>query len=171
MAMPALPHASLREVLMVNLAPPPKDWLEAISAAAKEFMGARVCFYKDDGKGDLDPLTGSGSEGGIELIWVGPARAQQLRAPHKFSTEYQAGSSRSFRFQMDKDGGVPFLPQGVKGRVLSAGVQGDVSLERLVYSVDSAINSSTQAVRTVELTSNMRGVDWEWDVDADGNVV
>ena len=177
-ALPTLPHARLREVLVVSLKPPPKDWTEAIAAIAVLFQNARVCFYKDDGEGDADPLTGTGTDGGIEIIWAGAARVQQLRSPRQFATDYQAGSNRAFRFQLDKEAGVPFLPEGVKARVLNAGVSGDgemdpgdVHLELLSYVVDSAINGSHQAVKTVELTATMRPVEWTWDVNEDGEVI
>ncbi len=177
LAVSALAHARLWAVLLVSLKPPPSDWTEAIAEIARQFQNARICFYKDDGSGDFDPLTGDGDEGGIELIWVGLARVQQLRAPQKFATDYQAGANRAFRFQVDKEGGLPFLPAGVKGRVLATRVPGakmlpgDADLEELIYVVDSAINGSHQAVKTIELTSTMIPADWEWDVDDDGQVV
>lgn len=175
-SVPALVDA-LREVRMVSLSPPPTSWTDAIGGVAKRFMNARVCFYEEV-EGDYDPITGLGDEGGIEPIWLGLARVQQLRSPQKFATDYQADTSRAFRFQVAKDSGLPFLPQGVKGRVLSAGVSGaemmspgDGNLELLAFVVDANINGSHQAVKTIELTANMHPVKWDWTVDENGAVV
>lgn len=165
---------------MVSLKPPPSNWTDVIAGVAKQFMNARVCFYETDDTGsDYDPITGLGKEFIVKPIWVGLARVQHLRAPSTFATEYQAGASRAFRFQVDKDGGLPFLSEGVKARVLDAGVSGplidmgsgDADLEKLVYVTNSAINASHQAVKTIELTSNMRQVAWSWTLDDDGSVV
>lgn len=177
MAVPPLAYARLREVLMVNIKPPPSDWTEAIGNVAKRFMNARVCFFRSDNAGDYDALTNTGKRDGVEIIWAGPARVQHLRSPQKASTNYEVGNSRSFRFQLDKGAAVPFLPSGTKARVLDAGVPGhemlpgDRDLENLVYVVESAINASHQAVRTVELTANMRKMDWGWQVNEGGEVV
>ena len=46
----------------------------------------------------------------------------------------------------------------------------DSSLESLSFTVNSAINSSHMAVRTVELASNMIPIAWAWKVNEDGDV-
>lgn len=122
-------------------------------------MNGEVCFYKD-GSDDYDPVTGIGGEGIPEIIWQGKARIQQLRAPREFVVPYSAGSTRYFRFQIDPDDKPPFFPQGTKARVLFGGR--DPDLELLAYTVNSAINSSHMAVRTVELAANMDAVKWDW---------
>lgn len=178
--MPPLTHARLREVLMVSLKPPPSSWTDVIAGVADMFMNARVCFYEADMTGsDYEPITGEGEEFSINLLWVGLARVQHLRAPSTFATDYQAGANRAFRFQANKNAGVPFLSEGVKARVLDAGVSGplidmgagDSDLEKLAYVVNSAINASHQAVRTIELTATMREVEWTWTVSDEGAVV
>lgn len=180
LAVPALAHARLREVLMVSLKPPPADWTDVIAGVADLFMNARVCFYEaNTEESAYDPITGEGDEFSITLLWVGRARVQHLRSPSTFATDYQAGANRAFRFQAGKNAGVPFLSEGVKARVLDAGVPGplidmgagDADLEKLAYVVNSAINASHQAVKTVELTATMRPVEWAWGVDDEGNVV
>lgn len=177
--MPPFADSRLREVLMVSLKPPPGNWTDAIAQTAELFMNARVCFYKEGDDGDYDPITGEGDEGNISLLWVGAARIQHLRSPSTFATDYQAGASRAFRFQVSKDGGLPFLPEGVKARVLDAGISGavidmeggDAHLEQLGFVVNSAINASHYAVKTIELTANMRPVEWPWVVNPSGQVV
>lgn len=153
-------HWSVRP--LVSLKPPPASWVDVISETAEQFMTATVCFYGEGNGSDIDPVAGTG-DAVINLIWVGPARVQHLRSPQRFATDYQAEANRPFRFQLPKGDNVPFLPQGTKARVLDAGSEGDASLEDLSYVVDSAINSSFQAVHTIELTATMRKTDWEWD--------
>lgn len=163
---------------MVSLKPPPANWTDAIASTAELFMNARVCFYAAT-EGDYDPITGEGNEFGIELLWVGLARVQHLRAPSTFATDYQASANRAFRFQVGKNAGLPFLPEGVKARVLDAGVSGplidmgpgDSDLEKLAYVVNSSINASHFAVKTVELSATMRKVEWGWTVSDGGEVV
>lgn len=165
---------------MVSIAAPPKDWTDVIGDIAEQFMNARVCFYEEgvpDPANPYDPITGTGAESAVRIIWVGNARVQQLLSTQKFATEYQADASRVFRFQISKSASVPFLSQGVAARVLNAGVPGagmtpgDEDLTQLAYVVDSSINGSHQAVKTVMLTANMAPVSWSWNVDENGVVV
>lgn len=142
-----------------SLKPGTGSWQDAIHDVAIQYMNARVCFFRAT-KGNYDPITGEGSDGGIEIIFAGKARVQQLRTPREFTTPYQASASRNFRFQLDPDDGVPGLFEGVQARVLDGGR--DPMLEQYVFTVNSAINSSHMAVRTVELVSNMKRVDWTW---------
>lgn len=152
---------------MVSIAPPPASWEDAILNAAIPLMNAKVCFYEatDD---DYDPITGTGGQG-IRVIWAGKARVQHLRAPRQFQDGVQVQVDRSFRFQLDPGDSVPHLYGGVKARVLDGGR--DSSLETLAYVVDSAINSSHMAVRTIELKSNLKPVTWKWSWDPDIGVV
>lgn len=154
------------EVLMVSLSPPPRDWTDAIADTAEMFMNARVCFFEAVVSEDdpYDPITGIGKEFEIRLLWHGKARVQHLRSPTQFATDYQAGANRAFRFQAGRNAGVPFLPEGIKARVLDSGTANS-TLELLSYVTNSAVNASHQAVTTIELTSTMRKVDWGWDVD------
>lgn len=165
---------------MVSLKPPPANWTDAIAGVAGLFMNARVCFYEADYSGsNYDPITGNGREFVIKSLWSGLARVQHLRAPSTFATDYQTGANRAFRFQVGKDAGLPFLSEGVKARVIDAGVpsalidmgDGDADLERLSFVTNSSINASHYAVKTVELTSTMRPEKWTWTLDADGVVV
>lgn len=148
---------------MASLSATPANWTRAIHDTATQFMNADVCFYEEVGGGEYNPITGAGGDPGVSVTWRGKARVQQLRSAQKFATDYQAEANRTFRFQLDPDDNVPFLPQGAKARVLSAG-GGDVHLEELVFVVDSAINASHQAVKTVELTATMDRQDWQWPV-------
>lgn len=149
----------LLEVLaLVSLKPAPQGWEDAILDAAVQFMNAEVCFYEVESD-DEDDITGTGSVS-VRILWRGKARVQQLRSPRDSSTEYQASDSRAFRFQLDPGDSVPEVYSGTKARVLAGGR--DSGLEALAFVVDSAINSSHKAVRTVELTSNMRPVNWTW---------
>lgn len=166
---------------MVSLKPPPASWTDVIGDTAEMFMNARVCFYsvEEDTDDPYDPITGEGQEFSINILWSGLARVQHLRSPSTFASEYQAGANRAFRFQVGKNKGLPFLSEGVKARVLSAGVSGplidmgsgDADLEKLAYVVNSAINASHQAVKTIELLATMREVVWTWTLDDDGSVV
>lgn len=177
LALPAFTHSRLWGLLLVSIKPPPASWTQAIGDVADLFMNARVCFFTSEEPGsDYDPLGGGSGGPTVKLIWAGAARVQHLRSPRVFTTNYQPNSSRGFRFQLNKNAPVPFLPEGTRARVLSAGVQdsqmepGDPKLELLTFVVDGAINASHQAVQTVELTANMRPTEWSWSVDASGAV-
>lgn len=141
------------------------SWEDRILQIARREMKAEVCFYREQtGFEEYDPITGTGGDGGIAVFWRGKARVQHMRAPREFSTSYQAESTRFFRFQLDPaepGNSVPFMPQGVKARVLAGGR--DSHLESLAFVVISAINSSNMAVRSIELSTNMRVVDWPWN--------
>lgn len=143
----------------MSMAPPPGDWEEAILLGAEPFMNAEVCFYQVDGD---DNDWSSTSNATITILWRGKARVQQLRAPRDTSAEYQTSDSRSFRFQLDPRDDVPAIYSGAKARVINGGRDSD--LENLSFVVDSAINSSHMAVRTVELTANLRPMAWAWQV-------
>ena len=157
---------------MVAISRPGADWPDRILEVAKRFMNAEVCFYEEtEPATPYNPVTGEGGATGIRIIWRGHARVQHLRAPREFATTYQAEATRFFRFQIDPnetwDGSsVPFLPQGVKARVIAGGRDSD--LESLAFVTTSAINSSHMAVRTVELSSNMTSVAWQWNPDSPG---
>ena len=145
---------------VVSLSPPPASWEDAILEAAVHFMNAEVCFYEPTEATPYDPVTGTGGVDGVNILWQGKARIQQLRSPREFQTDYQAESSRAFRYQLDPRDNPPSIGFGVKSRILNGGR--DADLERLVLVTNSAINSSHMAVRTVELVSNMEFVDWAW---------
>ena len=145
---------------VVSLKPPPADWEDAILQAAIPFMNAEVCFYEEVPGTPYNPVTGTGGSTEIDVLWRGKARVQHIRSPREFNTQYQAGSTRFFRFQLDPADSPPQIPFGAKARVLDGGR--DADLESLVYIVNSAINSSHMAVRTVELSSNMEFVTWTW---------
>lgn len=128
-------------------------------------MNAEICFYRET-EGDYDVITGEGDEGGVAVFWRGNARVQHLRAPRTFEAQEQPEATRFFRFQIDpgeRAESLPFMPEGVKARVIHGGR--DSHLESLVFVTNSAINSSHMAVRTVELESNMKFVDWQWNPD------
>lgn len=146
--------------LLVTLTPPPANWEEAILNSAVQFMNAEVCFYKTES--NYDEITNTG-DASVTILWRGKARVQQLRAPREATTEYQSSDSRPFRFQLDPRDSVPLLYSGTKARVLAGGR--DPGLEALAFVVDSAVNSSHMAVRTVELTADMRPAKWKWEPD------
>lgn len=146
----------------MSIGAPPADWQQAIHDTAIQFMTGEVCFYKES-KATIpyDPVTGEGGEDGIDIIWRGKARIQQLRTPREYTTPYQASASRNFRFQLDPDDNVPWLYEGTKARVTNGAR--DEALTSYAFVVNSAINSSDMAVRTVELISNMKRVTWTWE--------
>lgn len=151
---------------MVSIGAAPANWEDAILHSAVQFMNAEVCFYRVVGADDDYAEIGQPSTGAtVEVIWRGKARVQHLRAPRADSTEYQASDSRAFRFQLDPRDNPPRLYSGAKARVLDGGR--DQSLTTYSYVVDSAVNSSHMAVRTVELSADMRPMDWVWSPDPD----
>lgn len=146
---------------MVSIGVPIVGWEDQIHAAAIQYMNARVCFYRTVGGTDDYPELGKpGAPSTVEILWTGKARVQHLRAPRNDSSDYQASDSRAFRFQLDPDDNPPALYSGTKARVLDGGR--DSSLENYAYTVDSAVNSSHMAVRTVELSADMKPHTWGW---------
>lgn len=146
---------------MVSIGTPVTGWEDNILDTARQFMTGEVCFYRIVGGKDSFPEVGRpGTPGSVEVIWRGKARIQHLRAPRRDSTEYQTSDSRSFRFQLDPLDNPPVLYAGTKARVLNGGR--DESLLNYSYQVESAVNSTQMAVRTVELTADMRPMTWGW---------
>lgn len=123
---------------------PQTDWPQVIHDAAITQMNAQVTAYEST-------IT-SGVEA-IAVIWSGKARVQHIREPRDATQSYGESKTRRFRFQLDPDDVPPFFPSGTTFRVTDGGR--DPQLEGLVYVVDSAVNSSHMAVRTVELRSDM----------------
>lgn len=147
---------------MVSIGTPRTDWQDVILDTARQFMNGEVCFYRIvGGSDDLPEIGQPGTPATVEVLWKGKARIQHLRAPRRDSTEYQASDSRSFRFQLDPLDEPPIVHAGTKARVTNGGR--DSSLETYSYQVESAVNSSHMAVRTVELTADMRPTTWGWD--------
>lgn len=99
-------------------------------------------------------------------IWQGKARVQQLRTPNNIAESYGVSSVRSFRFQLDPNDNPPFFNEGVKIRVIDGGR--DPALELLSYVVNSSINSTNKAVRTVEARADLNSVP---DLNIDGIVI
>ena len=136
-------------------------WEDEILQEARTEMKGRVCFYEEvPAAAPYNPVTGEGDEPTISVIWSGKARVQHLRSPREFTDTVQNDATRYFRFQLDPADNPPPLFQGVKARVLDG--NRDTILESLVYTVNSAVNSSNRAVKTVELATNMRPVEWTW---------
>lgn len=126
-------------------------------------MNATVCFYEESGVTEAyDPITGTGGGTSINVLWSGKARVQHLGQPSQFQTSYNTESSHMFRFQLDPADNPPNISFGVKARVLNGGR--DSSLESYVFVVNSAVNSSHMAVRTIELESTMEPIVWDWPV-------
>lgn len=146
---------------MVSIGTPVTGWQDIILDTARQFMTGEVCFYRVvGGKDNLPEIGQPGTPATVEVIWRGKARIQHIRAPRRDSTEYQASDSRSFRFQLDPLDNIPPLYVGTKARVLNGAR--DETLETYSYMVESAVNSSDMAVRTVELTADMRPTTWGW---------
>ncbi|QWS69413.1 head-to-tail stopper [Microbacterium phage Necrophoxinus] len=146
---------------MVSIGVPVTNWQDQIRAAAVQYMNAEVCFYSVV-DGTYDEVTNTGTPGSVEILWRGKARIQHLRTARDASTNVQRDDIRAFRFQLDPEDNPPPLFSGTKARVIDGGR--DSQLELYAYSVDSAVNSSHMAVRTVELTANMRAANWSWEV-------
>lgn len=127
-------------------------------------MNADVCFYEESRTTEsYDPITGHGGATGITVIWRGKARVQHLGQPSQFQTSYSTSTNHMFRFQLDPADNPPEVYFGLKARVLDGAR--DQSLTQYAMIVNSAVNSSHMAVRTIELESTMEPADWEWDPD------
>lgn len=151
-------------VLPVVSLSPIQAWEDDILDAARLYMNADVCFYEESAVTEpYDPITGTGGGTGITVIWRGKARVQHLGQPSQYETMYNANANHMFRFQLDPADNPPEVYFGLKARVLDGGR--DQSLTQYAMIVNSAVNSSHMAVRTIELESTMEPADWEWDPD------
>lgn len=151
-------------VLPVVSLSPIQAWEDDILDAARLYMNAEVCFYEESGVTEsYDPITGTGGGTGITVIWRGKARVQHLAQPSQFETAYNTSANHMFRFQLDPADNPPEVYFGLKARVLDGGR--DQSLTQYAMVVNSAVNSSHMAVRTIELEATMEPADWEWDPD------
>jgi hypothetical protein len=124
------------------------NWQDQIHDVAVQFMNAQVQFFVTNKNPVGAPVE--------TILWQGKARVQQLRAPREGQTSYESTGSRMFRFQLDPDDNPPFFNEGTFARVLDGGR--DPDLELLIMTVNSSINSSHRAVRTVELRADMNQV-------------
>lgn len=150
-------------LFLVNILPP-QEWSDAILSVAKTFMNADVCFYEESGVTEpYNPITGDGGATGITVIWRGKARVQHLGQPSQFNTSVNTNANHMFRFQLDPADNPPEVYFGLKARVLDGGR--DQSLTQYAMVVNSAVNSSHMAVRTIELETTMEPADWEWNPD------
>lgn len=127
-------------------------WSEVILDAARPYMNAEVAFYTQVTI-PFDPRTGTPPTTEVTVLWRGKARVQQLRTPREIPAAYHLDATRAFRFQLDPLDDPPFFDQGVLARVISGGR--DADLTKLQFRVNSSINSSHMAVRTIELTADM----------------
>ena len=127
-------------------------WSEVILDAARPYMNAEVVFYTQVTV-PFDPRTRTPPTTEVTVLWRGKARVQQLRTPREIPAQYDDTATRNFRFQLDPLDEPPFFDHGTLARVVSGGR--DADLPKLQMRVNSSINSSHMAVRTIELSADM----------------
>lgn len=151
-------------VLPVVSISPISSWEDDILSVARIYMNAEVCFYEESVAAEAyDPITGEGGSEEITVIWRGKARVQHLAQPSIFENAYAAGANHMFRFQLDPADNPPEIYFGLKARVLDGGR--DESLTNYAMVVNSGVNSSHMAVRTVELETTLEPIAWSWNPD------
>lgn len=125
----------------------PGPWNEQIRRIVETYQNGEVqWFTRAPSTGN--PVVGSGSPGAETVIATTPARIQHLREPRSVSTSYDWTTYRRFRFQIPYSDISDPIQKGVFGRITDGG--DDPKLVGLVVQVQSAVNSSWAAIRTVE---------------------
>lgn len=126
------------------------DWPDQIAEDVRSEYRGKITVYVPAVYGDVDFDTGIREIITQEVIYVGPnrpARIQQLRQPIDATTSDEWGTKRTVQFQYDLVDTDPIVTKGLRVRVDDGGR--DKSLESFSYTVRSAANSSSAAVRTL----------------------
>jgi hypothetical protein len=140
----------------MQLPAPTASWSQEIGAAAETEMKAVAKFY--------DPELRTGQPDGDDYIQPdmvidSKARVQQIRQPRDSSTPDQWSTSRWIRIQIPLKATSGMIRKGIIVQV----EQGDdpdfdPTLALISFTVQSAVNSSSAALRTVECVSTISAV-------------
>lgn len=87
------------------------------------------------------------------VLWQGPARIQAVRSALNADQGFKYTKITGIRFQVPLDNDAGLIRAGMQVRVLDGGE--DKSLERLQYTVATAVNSTMAWVRTIEAETDL----------------
>lgn len=141
----------------------PGDWSAVITPIAEGFMNCDIELIAPDSRPDApyDPETGLGGVGSPTVIWYGKARAQHVAATRGANLQgqdtYNPTGHRDMTFQipLNEDYGYSGkIERGWLIRVLDGGK--DRQLTDYLYNVDSGVNSSWAALRTIVCTIDVK---------------
>ncbi len=123
---------------------PTADWAAEIGAAAEAQMNATANFYTTTKIPKEAPT--------LTLLFSTKARVQQIRRPLDIISGEQWGNRRSVRVQIPLSATSSLIEKGLVVRILGGN---DPALAKVTLIVQSAINSSHAAVRTIECISEL----------------
>lgn len=128
------------------------DWSEEILEAAKEFFNGEARVMRPGTPGVYDPITNAttgGSAASTVMDWR-PARAQHVRLPLENHDSNGWQTERRYRFQWEIRTGDAQIGKGLYVEFRGGK---DPTLALLSFQVNSAVNSSHAALRTVEAST------------------
>lgn len=129
--------------------PPPAaytDWSDEIAEDAVGEMNGAICIY--------DPPSTTPVIGPVNVGDVGRrARIQNMRIPRPTTNADEWEVNRAIRFQIEILAGDPPLRKGMVVRVTDGGK--DPSLVNFAFIIETAVNSSHAALRTIETISEL----------------
>lgn len=125
----------------------PGDWTSTIRSVAQEFQNGEVVWFTD-AVTPYDGTDGTGGSAGESEIVTTTARIQHLREPRTIGSQYDVTVQRRFRVQIPYSAATEPIGKGVKGRITNGGENPGLVGKILV--VDSAVNASWMAVRSIE---------------------
>lgn len=143
------------------------DWSAVITTTAEQFMNAEIELIAPDSKPDTpyDAATNTGGVGSPTVVWYGKARAQHVSSTRGANLQgqdtFNPTGHRTYNFQIPLNNDYGYMGKIERGwyiRVTDGGKNPE--LLDYIFIVDSALNSSWAALRTIICT---------FDVKASGN--
>jgi hypothetical protein len=138
--------------MALSAIPDDSDWSDEIfEAASEEFNGElRVMLPGTPGQFDPDTNTTTGGTDPTVVIDWRDARAQHIRLPLENNDGNGWSTKRRFRFQCELREGDPIVHKGMYVEFRGGK---DHTLEEFAFQVNSAVNSSHAALRTIETST------------------
>lgn len=127
----------------------PGAWNVTIRNIAEQFQNGEVQWFIAVPGTGYDPIAKTYVTPPSETaIGTTAARIQHIREPRAVATNYEYTTYRRFRFQIPYSDIALDITKGVLGRVTDGG--DDPRLVGQIVTVQSAVNSSWAAIRTIE---------------------
>lgn len=130
------------------------DWPDEIAAEAVEEMRGEIWVLDPQTIVNIpyDAVLDTGGESTMRTVLSARrARIQHLRSPNAGASSESWDPKRDFRFQIELLPGDPVILKGMIVRVTNG--HRDPALTQFAYTVESAVNSSEAALRTIVAVS------------------